>query len=919
MSNRGSEWARWDLHVHTKGTAKAGKFTSKTFEEFCNVLFTKAIEKEIKVIGITDYNSIEKYEETLEFQKNIANSNFFDEQQKQVISTITLLPNIELRILPTTKKGSLINIHVIFNPKILDEFKELFLANIQMVTDFGSRFSLTRQSLTRFGNTCDSSLEGEEAYKEGIEQFTITHNDLVNVLEQNQILKDNCLIFVTNGSNDGVDSSKAHEELLSQQNASVAEVRNSIYRISHGLFSSKPSDLKYFQGKGADTPEEIASKYGSLKPLIHGSDAHTENDLFEPSENKYCWIKAEPTFEGLKQIVHEVDRVKIAAIRPEPKNSYEVIDKIVIADENVLNEEIYLNPNLNTIIGGRSSGKSTLIQSMAFKLNPNSLKEGEVDKHITSLSNNIKIIWQDGKEDYLRHVEYFYQGHMYNKSHDKGIESIVDEIQRNIYPENFTTYKDKTDNLLQANSINISKYLSIKDSEIQVIHKINSIGKLEDIQVEIDKINLEINALDLNDSDSEQMQLHEQSKSEIESMKTKKIHTNYYLTKFQNLTSSDFININNPFATYVIPEHLKDDIDINNFISSIKDEFEAKINEYILSKQTVLNQLVLSIDNDINQKQSSNDYMEREKLFQANQKFKPLQERKNIETNKLLMIEGLETQLKKLQEEYEKDHKDIQQNLFLMENVLDELISTLNTYGNDKIEIQNKSVFQVDDFNKFIIKNLDQRSERAQEIANLKFENTDELLIIFTEILEGVNSGKFKLKTGVSIGNLLNEFYLNTWFKIGYDVIYDGDNYNEMSQGKKAFVVLKLTLDCSNKKCPIIIDQPEDDLDNRAIFTELVLYLKEKKSERQIILVTHNANVVINADSEQIIVANQHGTHSPNKNDKKFAYKTGSIESLKKSASSNFVLDCKSIREHACEILEGGDRAFELREKKYNS
>lgn len=68
------------------------------------------------------------------------------------------------------------------------------------------------------------------------------------------------------------------------------------------------------------------------------------------------------------------------------------------------------------------------------------------------------------------------------------VESIVDEIQRNIYPENFTTYKDKTDNLLQANSINISKYLGIKDSEIQLMHKINSIGKLEDIQVEIDRV-----------------------------------------------------------------------------------------------------------------------------------------------------------------------------------------------------------------------------------------------------------------------------------------------------------------------------------------------------------------------------------------------------------------------------------------------
>lgn len=72
----------------------------------------------------------------------------------------------------------------------------------------------------------------------------------------------------------------------------------------------------------------------------------------------------------------------------------------------------------------------------------------------------------------------------------------------------------------------------------------------------------------------------------------------------------------------------------------------------------------------------------REKLFQANQ-FKPLQERKNIETNKLLMIEGLETQLKL--EEYERPQRYSAKPI-LMENVLDELINTLNTYGNDKIK-----------------------------------------------------------------------------------------------------------------------------------------------------------------------------------------------------------------------------------------
>jgi len=80
-----------------------------------------------------------------------------------------------------------------------------------------------------------------------------------------------------------------------------------------------------------------------------------------------------------------------------------------------------------------------------------------------------------------------------------------------------------------------------------------------------------------------------------------------------------------------------------------------------------------------------------------------------------------------------------------------------------------------------------------------------------------------------------------------------------MSQGKQAFVILKLLLEFSKKECPILIDQPEDSLDNRAIYNELVKYIIDKKKERQIILVTHNSNVVVSADAEQIIVANQHG------------------------------------------------------------
>jgi ABC-type lipoprotein export system ATPase subunit len=60
----------------------------------------------------------------------------------------------------------------------------------------------------------------------------------------------------------------------------------------------------------------------------------------------------------------------------------------------------------------------------------------------------------------------------------------------------------------------------------------------------------------------------------------------------------------------------------------------------------------------------------------------------------------------------------------------------------------------------------------------------------------------------------------------------------------------------ANSKFPILIDQPEDDLDNRSIFNELIPFIREKKIERQFIIVTHNANVVLGGDAEEVIVAN---------------------------------------------------------------
>ena len=146
---------------------------------------------------------------------------------------------------------------------------------------------------------------------------------------------------------------------------------------------------------------------------------------------------------------------------------------------------------------------------------------------------------------------------------------------------------------------------------------------------------------------------------------------------------------------------------------------------------------------------------------------------------------------------------------------------------------------------------------------------------------------------------------------------FDGDSFTTMSEGKKAFIVLRLLLDFDDSLCPIMIDQPEDDLDNRAIYDKLVEYLRKQKSKRQIILATHNPNVVVGADSELVIVANQNGLDSKNQDSLKFEYYGNSLENSFEDKSSQTILLSKGIREHVCEILEGGNLAFEIREKKY--
>ncbi|WEZ93260.1 AAA family ATPase (plasmid) [Lactiplantibacillus plantarum] len=173
--------------------------------------------------------------------------------------------------------------------------------------------------------------------------------------------------------------------------------------------------------------------------------------------------------------------------------------------------------------------------------------------------------------------------------------------------------------------------------------------------------------------------------------------------------------------------------------------------------------------------------------------------------------------------------------------------------------------------------------------------------------------------TGGDADTLVKDILSKKWTNLNYILKYDNDDFSQMSQGKKAFVILTLILEFSQDKKPVIIDQPEDSLDNRSIYQDLTRYLKSKKKERQIILVTHNPNVVVGSDAENVIVANQNSSKTPNKNNVQFSYINGPLENTFLNPNSERLLESKGIREHVIEILEGGKEAFKERENKYTS
>ena len=397
---KGSTWRKWDLHIHTPVSIIQEYGGSPNWEKFIESL--ENLPTDIKVIGINDYYFIDGYEEVMRYKL----------QEGRLKNIEKIFPVLEFRIDTFGYSGNTIqkvNLHILFdvdesNLKAeIAKIREQFILQIPIsAADRHSTFMLTPQNLADHGGG---------KVKDGLANLIPSTQKVFNLLNS-ETWRNKTFTFLGYYEWDSVE--KGNQLKIIKE-----ELHNRVDAFFTSNFKTHAAHQTWLKGFGN-------------KPLLHSLDVHSFEMLdtatksidgnYLPPINYCCntWIKADPTFEGLKQIKFEPElRCLVREGSPETKAGYQVISHVLIDSNKIKNTNIQLNPNLNSIIGGRSAGKSVLLTAIAQKLKSDNKYFRQGDKYqtfIQNISQAIRVIWQDGVEDDSREIEFFQQGYIDRKS-----------------------------------------------------------------------------------------------------------------------------------------------------------------------------------------------------------------------------------------------------------------------------------------------------------------------------------------------------------------------------------------------------------------------------------------------------------------------------------------------------------------------
>lgn len=305
--NKGSEWRKWDLHVHTPYSMVneyQGVSDEQKWERYISDL--EALPPEFKVLGINDYLFIDGYEKVLEYR-----------QKGRLKNIDAIFPVIEFRIkkFGGNRVFKRVNFHIIFSDKIpvsiiRQQFLNQLYGNYVLAPGAeGIQWGgfIDKDSLTDLGRAIKASLPEERADEygsdivEGFNNINFDEDTLIDSLNKSTYLKGKFLTAI----------GKTEWDTFSWNDNSIAEKKTVINRVDFVFTSSENIDA--FNNAKAKLVEQ---KVNSL--LLDCSDAHRNSTSTDKDRIGKCftWIKADPSFEGLKQVLNENDRVCIAG-KPE--------------------------------------------------------------------------------------------------------------------------------------------------------------------------------------------------------------------------------------------------------------------------------------------------------------------------------------------------------------------------------------------------------------------------------------------------------------------------------------------------------------------------------------------------------------------------------------------------------------------------
>jgi prefoldin subunit 5 len=841
---RGSEWRKWDLHFHTQSSHD---YDNKSITN-TDIIDTLK-RNNIAVVAITDHHIIDI--DRIKDLKRLAG----DE--------ITILPGIE--ILSDARGKEPLHFIGIFPED----------CNIEYIW----------AQLENKTNLC--RIKGEHK----------KHNEIYC-----DLLKTVALIHELGGIVSIHAGTKSNGiEKISNRLPHIMAQKEDIAKCVDVFELGKPEDQE-------DYRNIVFPSIKRVLPMVLCSDNHNITDY---TLKQNCWVKADPTFNGLLQILYEPeDRVRIQEVNPNldfeksPFTNIRISNKTHIFEDKTdntffTNQDIPLNSNLISIIGGRGTGKSVLIDYIATAFNKSDSKHYDISPNL--VVSRQKSLTEESISHTLSdrpNVPFMYisQSQIKDLVADKirftqNIRETIGVTDEYTSSPNYKSQVDDTFNeYFRIFNIVEEKNLSSEQKKANINQEIRKYTELiANITSSENKTKLENYQKYLENLQRIDRWLESITNLKVE-ITTTLDNINSNITSLNDQLKSDELHIPNINAQSTIdhidkillPRINNSKIDIQKRIEDTKKTFENFKGDIttLLSNVGEYQSKVLSLQNNL------------QEIEKEEQKYQEIKTTwfKNLGDQIRQSIENYTTLIVRKWEHFKAGPDSISEDRRI-------LLSTI--LGRDDLDVSVHIHFDADTMYQIVMQKLDGRRYSTEKLYKdyLKIRTLDDFYNFIQQAEGHLNI------FDVSIPNELRWRIMQVFFRdytqfISHEIIVSsgGKPITKLSHGQQGTIYLRLQLAARAFSETIIYDQPEDDLDNKFIMQDLVTIFKQVKKFRQVIIVSHNANLVVNSDSEQVIIAEN--------NEGILSYTSGALED-------------PEINLKICEILEGGQTAFLNREQKY--